>query len=86
MLPRRVVTVSILLPRCSEPGPYTVSVLETKEANARAEAAGVAVQEGAKTSLTVMLDLRTAKAGLYFLSTTHGADAAAYYYPLQIVR
>ena len=86
MLPRRLVTVSILLPRFSEPGPYTVSILETKEASARAEAEGVAVQEGAKTSLTVKLDLRTAKPGPYYLSTTHGADEAAYYYPLQIVR
>ena len=86
MLPRRVVTVSILLPRFSEPGPYSVSVLETKEAKARTQAAGVAVQEGARTSLTVTLDLRTAKPGRYYLSTTHGSDAAAYYYPLQIIR
>ena len=84
ILPRRVVTVSMVLPRFSEPGPYTVSVLERKEASARPEATGVAVQEGANTSLTVKLDLRTAKPGLYYLSTTHGTDAAAYYYPLQI--
>ena len=85
-LPRRVVKVNILLPRFSEPGPYTVSVLETKEASARAEAKGVGVQEGARTSLTVKLDLRTAKPGFYYLSTTHGTDAAAYYYPLQITK
>ena len=86
VLPRRVVTVSILLPRFSEPGPYSVSVLEAKEASARAEAAGLAVQEGARTSLIVTLDLRAAKPGRYYLSTTHGKEAAAYYYPLQIIR
>ena len=86
LLPRRVVAVTILLPRFSEPGPYSVSVLETKEAGARAQAAGVAVQDGPRTSLTVTLDLRTAKPGRYYLSTTHGTDAAAYYYPLQIIK
>jgi hypothetical protein len=28
--------------------------------------------------------LRSAKAGAYFLSTTHEQDQAAYYYPFQI--
>ena len=85
-LPRRVVTVSMILPQFSEPGSYSVSVLETKEASPRAQATGVAVQAGPRTSLTVKLDLRTAKPGRYYISTTHGTDAAAYYYPLQIVR
>lgn len=85
-LPRRVVTVSMILPQFSEPGSYAVSVLETKEASPRAQATGVAVQAGPRTSLTMKLDLRTAKPGRYYLSTTHGTDAAAYYYPLQIVR
>ena len=85
-LPRRVVMVSIILPRFSEPGPYSVSILETKETGARSQAEGVAVQEGTRTMLTVHLDLRTAKPGRYYLSTTHGTDAAAYYYPLEIVR
>lgn len=85
-LPRRVVTVSILLPRFSEPGPYTVSVLETKETNARAMGSGVAVKKGAGASLTVTLDLRAAKPGRYYLATTRGTGAATYYYPLQIIR
>ena len=85
-LPRRIVAVSLILPRFSEPGPYSVSILETKETRARSQAEGVAVQEGTRTMLTVHLDLRTAKPGRYYLSTTHGTDAAAYYYPLQIVK
>ena len=86
VLTSRVVAVNLILPRFSEPGPYSVSILETKETRALAQAAGVAVQEGTRTTLTVHFDLRTAKAGRYYLSTTHGTDAAAYYYPLEIVR
>jgi len=34
--------------------------------------------------VSVELDLRSAKAGAYFLATTHEQDQASYYYPLQI--
>jgi hypothetical protein len=45
-----------------------------------ASAAAINGQE----KLSVNLDLRSAEAGAYFLSTTHEQDQAAYYYPLQI--
>jgi hypothetical protein len=35
-------------------------------------------------SVSVELDLRAAKAGVYFLATTHEQDQASYCYPLQI--
>lgn len=86
-LPRRVVEVTIILPRLSDPGPYSVNVLETKQASlSAAQGTGTAVQQGAKTVLTLDLDLHTAKPGLYYLSTTHGTDEASYFYPLEVLR
>jgi hypothetical protein len=86
-LPRRDVKVTIILPRLSDPGPYAVDVLETKQASiSAAHGYGKAVQQGSQTLLTVNLDLHTAKPGLYYLSTTHGTDEASYYYPLEVVR
>jgi hypothetical protein len=40
--------------------------------------------DGDRESVSVELDLRSAKAGAYFLATTHDEDQASYYYPLQI--
>jgi len=37
-----------------------------------------------RQQITANLDLRSAKTGQYFLSTTHEQDQAAYYYPLRI--
>jgi len=34
--------------------------------------------------VSVALDLRNGKTGVYFLSTSHEQDRAAYYYPLSI--
>jgi hypothetical protein len=86
-LPRRVVEVTIILPRFSDPGSYSVNVLETKQASLSvAQGSGTAVQQGSKTLLTIDLDLHSAKPGLYYLSTTHGTDEAAYFYPLEVVR
>ena len=86
-LPRRVVDVTLILPRLSDPGPYSVNVLETKQASvSAAQASGTAVQQGLQTLLTVSLDLHAAKPGLYYLSTTHGTDEASYFYPLEVVR
>jgi hypothetical protein len=36
------------------------------------------------TEVKVVLDLRPAKAGMYFLATVRGADNGIYYYPLKI--
>jgi hypothetical protein len=41
-------------------------------------------KNGEHEERSVFLDLRSAKAGWYFLSTTREEDEASYYYPLQI--
>jgi hypothetical protein len=84
-LPAAVVRVTITLPRFSPPGQYAVAVTQDQNGN------GVVAQKSAPTtingdheSVSVELDLRSAKAGAYFLATTHNQDQASYYYPLQI--
>ena len=49
-----------------------------------AEGTAPTTTSGAQERVIVDLDLRTVKAGAYFLWTTHEQDQAAYYYPLQI--
>ena len=46
--------------------------------------AGSASPSNGQEKVSVDLDLRSARTGAYFLSTTHEKDQAAYYYPLQI--
>jgi hypothetical protein len=84
-LPAALVRVTIILPRFSPPGQYAVAVTQDQNGN------GVVAQRSAPTtingdqeSVSVELDLRAAKAGAYFLATTHDQDQASYYYPLQI--
>ena len=86
-LQRNVDELRLILPIFSEGGPYSVKILadRNKEVNV-AEGAGSAVPEGDKMILSVQLDLRSAKPGIYFLSTTHGTGAASYYYPVEVVR
>ena len=86
-LQRNVDELRLILPIFSEGGPYSVKILadRNKEVNV-AEGAGSAVPEGDKMILSVKLDLRSAKPGTYFLSTTHGTGAASYYYPVEVVR
>jgi hypothetical protein len=86
-LPRRIVDVTLILPRLSDPGAYSVNVMESKQATlSTAQGFGTAVQQGSKTILSVKLDLHSAKPGMYYLSTTHETNEAAYYYPLEVVR
>jgi hypothetical protein len=49
-----------------------------------AQRSAQATIKGDHESVSVELDLRAAKAGAYFLATTHEQDQASYYYPLQI--
>ena len=84
-LPAAIVKLTIILPRFSPSGRYVVAVTQDQDGN------GVVAQKGASAivngdheSVSVELDLRAAKAGAYFLDTTHGQDQASYYYPLQI--
>jgi len=84
-LPSAPVRLTIILPRFSSPGQYLVAVTRDQSGNGVvAEGfASAGVRNGQET-LSVDLDLRSAVAGAYFLSTTHEQDQAAYYYPLQI--
>lgn len=84
-LPAALIKLTIVLPRHSTPGQYLVAITRDQSGN------GVVAEGLATTSstegqqlITASLDLRSAKAGQYFLSTTHEQDQAAYYYPLQI--
>lgn len=84
-LPAAQIKLTIVLPRHSPSGQYLVAITRDQKGN------GVVAEGLAATStsvgqqqITASLDLRSAKAGQYFLSTTHEQDQAAYYYPLQI--
>jgi hypothetical protein len=84
-LPAALVRVTIILPRFSPPGQYAVAVTQDQNGNGVvAQRSAPATINGAQESVSVELDLRSAKAGAYFLATTHEQDQASYYYPLQI--
>jgi hypothetical protein len=84
-LPAAVVRVTIILPRFSPPGQYAVAVTQDQNGNGVvAQRTAPATANGDHESVSVELDLRAAKAGAYFLATTHEQDQASYYYPLQI--
>lgn len=84
-LPGAFIKLTIVLPRHSAPGQYLVAITRDQNGNG-VVAEGLAATSGVGTQqqITTNLDLRSAKAGQYFLSTTHEQDQAAYYYPLQI--
>lgn len=84
-LPAASIKLTIVLPRHSAPGQYLVAITRDQNGNG-VVAEGLAATSGSgdQEQITANLDLRTAKAGRYFLSTTHEQDQAAYYYPLQI--
>jgi hypothetical protein len=84
-LPAAVVKITVILPRFSPTGQYSVAITHDQTGNGVvAQGKTIAVSKGLQTSLTVQLDLRNAKDGRYFLSTTHEQDQASYYYPLEI--
>ncbi len=85
LLPAARIHLTIILPRFSQAGQYLVAVTRDQNGNGVvAEGATATTASGTRERVTVDLDLRTAKAGAYFLSTTHEQDQAAYYYPLRI--
>ncbi|MGB6133627.1 MAG: hypothetical protein WBG54_17735 [Acidobacteriaceae bacterium] len=85
VLPAALVRLTIVLPRFSSPGRYLVAVTRDQSGNGViAEGITSAGAINGQEMLSVNLNLRSAKAGAYFLSTTHEQDQAAYYYPLQI--
>jgi hypothetical protein len=84
-LPAALVKVTIILPRYSDAGRYTVAV--TRDQGGKdllAKASAAATGSGDREEVSVYLDLRKSQPGSYFLSTTHEQDQASYYYPLQI--
>ena len=84
-LPAARVRLTIILPRFSSPGRYLVAVTHGPDENGLiTEAASTTANRGQQETLSVDLDLRRARAGQYYLSTTHERDQASYYYPLQI--
>lgn len=85
VLPPASVRLTIILPRFSLPGQYLVAVTHDQSGNGLiAEGAAPAIASQGQERVSVSLDLRNARAGAYFLSTTHEQDQAAYYYPLRI--
>ena len=84
-LPAALVKVTIILPRYSRLGQYTVAVTRDQTVNdPLAHGSAVATGNGDREEFSVDLDLRKSKPGFYFLATTHEQDQASYYYPLQI--
>ena len=84
-LPAAQVRVTIILPRHSAPGLYLVAITRDQNGDGIvAEGTANTLANGDRQRITADLDLRKAKTGPYFLSTTHEQDQAAYYYPLQI--
>jgi hypothetical protein len=85
LLPAARVHMTIILPQFSPSGKYLVAVTRDQSGNGLiTEGTAAAAGRGPQERVIVDLDLRAAKAGAYFLSTTHEQDQAAFYYPLQI--
>lgn len=84
-LPAAIVHLSVILPRFSQAGKYEIRVSKDKAgAVVVAQGSGEATDKDGMTTVAVILDLRAAKAGMYFLATVRGADNGVYYYPLKI--
>jgi hypothetical protein len=85
VLPAAPVVLTIILPQFSPTGQYLVAVTRDQSGNGViAEGFASASSSNGQQSVSLNLNLRNAKAGEYFLSTTHEQDQAAYYYPLRI--
>jgi hypothetical protein len=84
-LPAALVKVTIILPRYSDPGRYSVTITRDQRGkDLLAAASAAAIGNRGREEVSVYLDLRKSQPGSYFLSTTHEQDLASYYYPLQI--
>lgn len=83
-LPQKMVRLQVILPRLSEPGKYTIGIAPSRNETNIVQGSGIAAGNGAQETVTVTLDLRSAKPGVYFLTTTHDRSAASYYYPVTV--
>lgn len=85
VLPAKEVRLTIILPRFSQAGRYLVAVTRNPDGTGViAEGTAASILKDDQETVSVPLDLRNAKAGAYFFSTTHEQNQAAYYYPLRI--
>lgn len=83
--PAARIRLTVILPRFSQAGQYLIAVTRDQNGNGLiAEGTAATTATGAQERVTVDLDLRGARAGAYFLSTTREQSQAAYYFPLQI--
>ena len=84
-LPAARVRVRVILPRLSDSGRYRIAVTQDKYGrDVLANSMGSALADGSREVVTVILDLRRATSGAYFLQTTRDQDEASYYYPLKV--
>jgi hypothetical protein len=84
-LPASLAKVTIILPRYSESGKYSVAVTRDRTGDdLLAHGSATAIGTADREQVSIDLDLRKSQPGSYFLSTTHEQDQASYYYPLQI--
>lgn len=84
-LPSTRVHLHLILPRFSDPGSYVVAVSKDKAGTAIvAHGAGKTVEDAQRLVLDVLIDLRGAQAGSYFLATVRESDNGTYYYPLNV--
>lgn len=84
-LPRRLVSLHIVLPYYSPGGHYRVSITAQRlDGSAKAEGDAIALAQGQHAEITVSLDLRNLIPGTYYLATTHDGDPASYFYPVTI--
>ena len=84
-LPAAVVNLAVTLPRFSDTGSYEILVSKDKTANqVVAKAAGRAQERNGRELLNVILDLRAARKGAYFLATVRREDDGTYYYPVTV--
>ena len=73
----------LILPRFSDSGSYVVAVSKDRAGTAIfAHGAAKTVGNGQRLDLDILLDLRSAQAGSYFLATVRESDNGTYYYPL----
>jgi hypothetical protein len=79
-----MIRLHVILPRLSEPGQYAIGITPGKDERSIVQGSGIAAGNDLKETVTVTLDLRSTKPGVYFLTTTHEQNTASYYYPVKI--
>jgi hypothetical protein len=84
-LPASIIHLALTLPRFSQSGPYDVVVSQDRAGHqVVAKGQGTGTEANGKVMMNVTLDLRSVRAGTYFLATVRDSDNGTYYYPLKI--